>query len=960
MTTADLGIVLTSAARSHVGASRTLNEDAVLDRPDLGLWAVADGMGGHESGDFAAAAIVDALAAIPPAESGAVLLAEVRARLHDVHQDLRHEAAQRGGGHLIGSTIVALVVVGRHYACLWAGDSRLYRLRDGRLRAMTRDHSHVQELLDLGQISAEEAARHPQASVITRAVGAADELEIDTLRDRFEPGDTLLLCSDGLVRAVPEDRIADIIGRNPVDKAVDALIDSALQAGAQDNVSVVVVGCNGAGDTAAEEAHDGDSTLPPAGGLVADPTLFAWRDSAGSADQTRLSTAAPDSGAGDPFIDDPFEDDSPSGARPPGRRTDLPPVSRPADPTAVDPLTASPPASKPGPAGPDTPTDRNAAGRSPDETVIAIRPTGPSNPGSDIGEADEETTAPFLHKALSVQAAEPAAETGQAAPEPSGAADARQAPAPAHGGIGDRLGRYRLLERIGEGAMAEVYRAYDPDIGRTLAIKLLRAEVCHDSEYVGRFLREARAVGALAQPNIVSVYDVGQVGNRPYIVMELIEGQPLEDRLETEVMPTVEDVIAIGIQFGEALDYAHSRGVIHRDLKPSNVIVSSDGKTITITDFGIARIEDGDVSARTQVGFILGTPSYMSPEQARGEPVDGRSDLFSVGVILYQMLSGRKPFAAGDMATLLKKLTGEEPERLDRLAPYLPAGLVRIVERLLEKEPDRRFATGGELARALLHERDALAEQTNRPGRRRLLSAWTATTVVLTLIVGLALVASSVFVHDRVRTELLADHVGLGITLTEALAGDMATRLGAGQETAIESEVVETAGRWGLAELVVTDAAGIAIAASDDLMIGLRYVEPSGMTPIGHASDVDIWRVDRPGRPLALHFRTVIGPPDDGVGAVHVTRTAQNAQRAWNVLAALLTGIVAIGTLAVPVLSLLLRRLMIRPLHRLERALNEVSEGNTAVHLSHRRGDLVGKVFDAFNRMTDAVRRRSV
>ena len=916
MTTADLGIVLTSAARSHVGASRTLNEDAVLDRPDLGLWAVADGMGGHEAGDFAAAAIVDALAAIPPTESGAVLLAEVRARLHDVHQDLRHEAAQRGGDHLIGSTIVALVVVGRHYACLWAGDSRLYRLRDGRLKAMTRDHSHVQELLDLGRISPEEAARHPQASVITRAVGAADDLDIDTLRDRFEPGDTLLLCSDGLVRAVPEDRIAEIIGRNPVDKAVDALIDSALQAGAQDNVSVVLIDCGGTGDAVAKDADSGDSTLPPAGDLVADPTLFAWRQPAASTDQAPLNTAPTESRAADAFVEDPFDNDSPSGARPPGRP--------------------------------------------PDETVIAIRPTAPSVERNDVEAADEETTAPFLHKALAAEAAEPAVEKQRSTTGPSDAASAGQAPADAHGGIGDHLGRYRILERIGEGAMAEVYRAYDPDIGRTLAIKLLRAEVCNDAEYVGRFLREARAVGALTQPNIVSVYDVGQVGNRPYIVMELVEGQPLEDRLEAEVMPTVEDVIAIGIQFGEALDYAHSRGVVHRDLKPSNVIVSSDAKTITITDFGIARIEDGDMSTRTQVGFILGTPSYMSPEQARGEPVDGRSDLFSVGVILYQMLSGRKPFAAGDMATLLKKLTGEQPERLNRLAPYLPPGLIRIVERLLEKEPDRRFATGGELARALLHERDALAEQTNRPGRRRLLSAWTATTVVLTLIVGLALVGGSVFVHDRVRSELLADHVSLGITLTEALAGNMAAGLGGGEEAAIESEVVETAGRWGLAELVVADAADIAVAASDDLLIGFRYVEPSGLTRIGRASGVDIWRVDRPGRPLALHFRAQVGPPDSPVGAVYVTRAAQNIERAWNVLAALLTGIVAIGTLAVPVLSLLLRRLMIRPLHRLERALNEVSEGNTAVHLSHRRGDLVGRVFDAFNRMTDAVRRRSV
>ncbi len=232
-----------SASVSEVGFVRKLNEDAALDRPDLGLWVVADGMGGHDSGDYASRLIVDLLSDIPPPSSAGTLLAEARHRIEQANKALRGKAAERGLGTIIASTVVALLVYGEHFACLWAGDSRLYRLRDGEMLQVSHDHSHVQELVDVGVLTPEEADSHPQANVVTRAVGADDELALDKKHDRLQAGDIFLLCSDGLTGVVPDDGIADILRREETDQAVQILVDTALERGSRDNVTVVSVKC---------------------------------------------------------------------------------------------------------------------------------------------------------------------------------------------------------------------------------------------------------------------------------------------------------------------------------------------------------------------------------------------------------------------------------------------------------------------------------------------------------------------------------------------------------------------------------------------------------------------------------------------------------------------------------------------------------------------------------------------
>ncbi|MCC6716967.1 MAG: serine/threonine-protein phosphatase [Acetobacteraceae bacterium] len=227
-----------SWAASHPGAVRSHNEDSFVDRSDIGLWAVADGAGGHDAGEVASGLLKQALDAIPPALSASELLAQVRLRVGEVHQALREEAQKRSSRTVIASTLVVLLARDGHFACLWAGDSRVYLLRDGALSQVTRDHSLVQELVDAGTITAEEADGHPRANVITRAVGAAETMELDKVSNRLVAGDRFLLCSDGLSKTLADAELAELLADpGPAER----LIAEALARRASDNITVVAV-----------------------------------------------------------------------------------------------------------------------------------------------------------------------------------------------------------------------------------------------------------------------------------------------------------------------------------------------------------------------------------------------------------------------------------------------------------------------------------------------------------------------------------------------------------------------------------------------------------------------------------------------------------------------------------------------------------------------------------------------
>ena len=235
-----LSLHWTTAAETHRGMRRQINEDAVLVRPEVGLWVVADGMGGHEAGDVASRMVTDALGSLDREQSLSRFVDDVDDTLIALNTKLRAHASENFEGRPMGCTIVALMAGGRVGVCLWAGDSRLYRLRRGELRQITRDHSPLEEAVDRGLMSAAEAAERPESSVITRAVGGQEELHLDIIVFEVEPDDVYLLCSDGLYRELENKEMLAILVASSVEESVDELLDCALERGARDNVSIVV------------------------------------------------------------------------------------------------------------------------------------------------------------------------------------------------------------------------------------------------------------------------------------------------------------------------------------------------------------------------------------------------------------------------------------------------------------------------------------------------------------------------------------------------------------------------------------------------------------------------------------------------------------------------------------------------------------------------------------------------
>ncbi|MDH3537538.1 MAG: serine/threonine-protein kinase [Gammaproteobacteria bacterium] len=264
------------------------------------------------------------------------------------------------------------------------------------------------------------------------------------------------------------------------------------------------------------------------------------------------------------------------------------------------------------------------------------------------------------------------------------------------------LGRYEVEKELGKGAMGIVYLGKDPKISRVVAIKTMALAQEFDEDELDevkeRFFREAETAGRLNHPYIVTIYDAGEEHDLAYIAMEFLKGHDLARYCKPDNLLDVRKVISIVARAAEGLDFAHKQNVVHRDIKPANIMYEPESDTIKITDFGIARITD---SSKTKTGMVLGTPSYMSPEQLAGKKVDGRSDLFSLGVMLYQMISGSLPFKADSMASLMFKITNEEAADVRSIRAEIPEALAAVIDKALTKDVDQRYQTGAEFASAL-------------------------------------------------------------------------------------------------------------------------------------------------------------------------------------------------------------------------------------------------------------------
>ena len=262
-----------------------------------------------------------------------------------------------------------------------------------------------------------------------------------------------------------------------------------------------------------------------------------------------------------------------------------------------------------------------------------------------------------------------------------------------------KLGRYEILSELGQGAMGVVYKAIDPLIERTVAIKTINLNLSSEelANFEERFYREAKSAGQLNHPNIVTIYDIGKSENCAYMAMEFMEGRLLRDILDTHTALGIAKIVDIAAQIADGLAYAHDHGIVHRDIKPANIMLVRDD-IAKIMDFGIAQMPSG---SRTLAGTVLGSPKYMAPEQIVGKTVDGRSDIFALGVILYEMLTGEPPFDGDNINTIMYRILNDDPPAPKSLAPRLPERFNQIIAKALHKEPDLRYQNARELATEL-------------------------------------------------------------------------------------------------------------------------------------------------------------------------------------------------------------------------------------------------------------------
>ena len=341
-----------------------------------------------------------------------------------------------------------------------------------------------------------------------------------------------------------------------------------------------------------------------------------------------------------------------------------------------------------------------------------------------------------------------------------------------------KYGRYEIVDKIGAGAMGIVYRAYDPHINRQIALKILHESRVTNEESVLRFLKEIQAMGGLSHRNIATVYDAGWDHTKIFIAMELLKGKSLEDVMRDKKL-NLQEIAQIGVQVAEALDFIHREGIVHRDIKPSNIMIDPRGQ-VKITDFGIAHIEDPAMTRQTKTGEILGTPSYMSPEQVESKPVDGRSDLYSLGVILYELTTGTSAIKGESLYAIYRSILRDTLPAPELADTPISRSLSNLIMKSLSKDPNKRFQTGSDMAK---HLKACLKRRRSDTGQRRRAPPKPKRIVPMTLIalvfIITAVVAAYFLTRDGSRPKKVvlsvltveSDPIGANVFLNGSLKG---------------------------------------------------------------------------------------------------------------------------------------------------------------------------------------------
>ncbi|MBL0147860.1 MAG: protein kinase [Ideonella sp.] len=525
-----------------------------------------------------------------------------------------------------------------------------------------------------------------------------------------------------------------------------------------------------------------------------------------------------------------------------------------------------------------------------------------------------------------------------------------------------RVGRYEILERIGRGGMATVFKAHDPGIGRDVAIKFLHPSLCEDEGCRTRFLREAGAAGRLSHPNIAVVHDVGEIDGRPYMAMELLTGESLADELEEKKTLPVREVVTVGIELARALDFAHAKGIVHRDIKPGNILRLRDSRTIKVTDFGIAHIDNpsDDSTDRTRVGDILGTPQYMSPEQARGDRIDGRSDLFSAGIVLYQMLTGQRPFRGDNLVAVATKIANEDPPPIDKQRQGVPASLRRVVDRCLAKQPEKRFQTGAELTEALikvLAEIDEASSAKNRPRIVPLRVKWAAT---MALIVAVVMGLTATVITQRQVAAMMNQVSDYGASLARFIAAQNAAAVLGEDWESVEVSIQEIMKTRNFERVVVVDLGGVVrVSSVPGMVAGTPYKAPEseGLSKVAGSTTATRYVVNGES---VLGFESPITFHDKQVGRVALGIPEKPLTQVARLSISLMIILAVVTVLAVAIAMYFVADWFAKPVRLLSESMGEIAKGRFDHRIAEQRKDEFGQLFEVFDAMAAALQNRQM
>ncbi|HQR10761.1 MAG TPA: protein kinase [Casimicrobiaceae bacterium] len=524
----------------------------------------------------------------------------------------------------------------------------------------------------------------------------------------------------------------------------------------------------------------------------------------------------------------------------------------------------------------------------------------------------------------------------------------------------EKLGRYEIREIVGEGAMARVYKAYDPEIDRTLAVKLLKAQLADDDQYRLRFLREARAAGVLSHPNIVTIFDVGVDGKHPYIAMEMIDGMTLGDLLRTDNQLSVKEIVEIGIQLTRALDYAHKKGIIHRDIKPGNIMLVSETHAVKVADFGICRMDDpdgGEQNQQTQLGDVLGTPNYMSPEQVLGQKIDSRSDLFSVGVVMYKLLTNALPFEGDSVISVAYKIAKSEAPPVQTLRPEIPLTLRRIVERALKKQPEKRFQTGEEFAQALIGVARELNEEESKKGTGRIPLGirWA---LMMAALVAVTMAVTGTFLYQRQYAAMMDQVQDYGGSLAKFIATQSAVPLLDEDWTSLDVFIQETLGRQDFNYITIVDHQGQVRGSNLAEQLNQKYSPPNAKQISAGTAEVKVGSHRIADGRDVLDFGTPILFQGKEIGQVHLGIYEAPLSKVANFMLAMLAILTLVTVAAVGGGTYLLARGLAAPMRVLRNSLDELANGRYDYRINDQRKDELGELYAEFDRTAAALEAR--